>query len=152
MKRVFLIALGLNLILINPASAIFGFECRNSESAIKKVITDLQREKKLVKSYEAEQISLFRYRTNAELQEGYRACLTSKNEIRIPKSECKSYWFDRPQHAMCFDKRCDDLFGLIRATRSKIDSLVIKKDLIVIQNSKCFDAGLVAESQMRQRK
>ena len=93
-----------------------------------------------------------RFRTNAERQEGYRTCLSSKGLIKISKGDCKWMWIDSPQNRMCFDERCEDLLELTSDLNRKIEILETKRDLIVIQNSKCFDAGLVADSQMRQKK
>jgi hypothetical protein len=150
MKRVLVLALSLNLVFINPASALFGFECRNPKAALKKVNTDLVREKKLVKSYEAEKSSLIRFRTNAERQEGYRNCLSSKGSIKISKMDCKWMWSEGLQNPMCLDERCEDLLELTSGLNRKIEILETKRDLIIIKNSKCFDAGLVADAQMRQ--
>jgi hypothetical protein len=152
MKRVLVLALSLNLIFINPASALFGLECRNPKAALKKVNTDLVKEKKLVKSYEAEKSSLMRFRTNGERQEGYRNCLSSKTLPKISKIDCKWMWIEGLQYPMCFDERCEDLLELTSALSRKIEILETKRDLIIIQNSKCFDAGLVADSQMRQNR
>lgn len=152
MKRVLVLALSLNLVFINPASALFGFECRNPKAALKKVNTDLVKEKKLVKLYETEKSSLMRLRTNVERQEGYRNCLSSKGSIKISRADCKWMWIESPQNKMCFDERCEELLELTLALSRKIEVLETKRDLIIIQNSKCFDAGLVADSQMRQNK
>jgi len=153
MKRVLVLALSLNLIFINPASALFGFECRNPKAALKKVNTDLVKEKKLVKSYEAEKSSLMRFRTPAERKEGYRACLEYRGPLKESKfRDCKWSWIDGLQFPMCFDERCEDLLELTSDLNRKIEILETKRDLIIIQNSKCFDAGLVADSQMRQKK
>ena len=152
MRRVLVLALSLNLVFINPASALFGLECRNPKAALKKVNTDLVKEKKLLKSYEIEQTSLMHLRTSKELQEGYRNCLSSKGLIKISKADCKWMWIDSPQNRMCFDERCEELLELTSDLNRKIEILETKRDLIVIQNSKCFDAGLVADSQMRQKR
>ena len=122
MKRVLILALSLNLVFINPASALFGFECRNPKAALKKVNTDLIKEKKLVKLYEKEKSSLMRLRTNKERQEGYRYCLSSKTLHKISKIDCKWMWIQNPLNKinkMCFDERCEDLLKLTLALSRK---------------------------------
>ena len=137
MKKFLIILFAINVLLANPASALFGSECKKPKASYQTEIANAAKYKNLAYSFTKAQKVDFFLKLSQQRAKVYKDC-TSRKLLTV--KECRA--MKELQTKLDLNKTLTDVTYL-----DKMKFSLNTAYRIVLNNQKCFEPVLVVEAQ-----